>query len=168
MRTQPKTVAAFSLVEVTFALGIASFSIIPIFGLLPLGLRSVSDANEQAAASSAVTAIARCIRSATSANQTDFSSDFGATKGAITYQLGAKVATVENAAFLQLGRDGLPSTKDSRMSARVEIVPPVDANTPGVAQVTVAWPNSASWNAGTGKWNGALGQVTTGFLFLPK
>lgn len=39
-----RTIAGFSLIEITLALGIVCFSMLPILGLLPIGLSTLSDA----------------------------------------------------------------------------------------------------------------------------
>jgi uncharacterized protein (TIGR02598 family) len=48
---------AFSLVEVTLALGIAAFCLIAIFGLLPVGIQTNRNATSRTAATSIVTAV---------------------------------------------------------------------------------------------------------------
>ena len=50
--------AAFSLAEVSVALGVAAFCLITVFGLLPVGMRSNQNSIEQTAAASLVTAVA--------------------------------------------------------------------------------------------------------------
>lgn len=52
----------FSLVEVTLALGVAAFSLIAIFGLLPIGLQTQRNATEQTAAPGILSAIAADMR----------------------------------------------------------------------------------------------------------
>lgn len=47
LRPQP---SAFSLIEVTIALGIAAFAFVAILGLLPVGLQTTRTAHEQSAA----------------------------------------------------------------------------------------------------------------------
>lgn len=54
----PKRTAAFSLVEVTMALGIVSFAVLSLVALLPSGLQSVRDSANEAALS----AIVRTVR----------------------------------------------------------------------------------------------------------
>lgn len=54
--------AAFSLVEVTVALGITAFCLLSIFGLLPIALKSNQAAVEQTAANSILTAVAADLR----------------------------------------------------------------------------------------------------------
>ncbi len=59
MMATSSRIGAFSLVEVTLALGVAGFCLIAVFGLLPVGLRSNQASSEQtAAASNASTLIA--------------------------------------------------------------------------------------------------------------
>jgi uncharacterized protein (TIGR02598 family) len=57
MSTTRKSPAAFSLIEVTLALGIAAFCLLTVFGLLPIGLNSTQNASEQTAVSGIATAI---------------------------------------------------------------------------------------------------------------
>jgi len=47
LSTNPSGRAAFSLVEVVIALGIAAFVIVAIVGLLPVGLRLASDSTDE-------------------------------------------------------------------------------------------------------------------------
>ena len=56
--------AAFSLAEVTLALGIAAFCLIAVFGLLPVGMTSNQNSMEQTAAASLVTAVAADLQAA--------------------------------------------------------------------------------------------------------
>jgi len=60
-RLQKKS-AAFSLVEVAFALGIASFCLVPLFGILPTGLSSNTAAIEQTAAANIARSIIADLR----------------------------------------------------------------------------------------------------------
>jgi len=55
LRIPQKT--AFSLVEVTLALGIAAFALVAIFGLLPIGLKSNQTSLEQTAAAAIASGI---------------------------------------------------------------------------------------------------------------
>jgi len=71
--------AAFSLVEVTLALGIMAFCLVAIFGLLPTGLNTSRDAIAQTAAANIAAAIAADLRqtpAATAATPTQQSPRF--------------------------------------------------------------------------------------------
>jgi len=69
---------AFSLVEVTLALGIAAFCLIAVFGLMPVGVQANSNATSQTAATNIVAAIVADLRATpkTSGTWTGTSSQF--------------------------------------------------------------------------------------------
>jgi len=58
MKSHPHSRPAFSLIEVVIALGIASFCLITVFALLPMGINTNQNAFEQTAAAGIATAIA--------------------------------------------------------------------------------------------------------------
>lgn len=58
---RPST-CAFSLVEVTLALGIAAFCLIAIFGLMPVGLQTNRNATSQTAATNIIAAVVADLR----------------------------------------------------------------------------------------------------------
>jgi uncharacterized protein (TIGR02598 family) len=70
---------AFSLVEVTLALGIAAFCLIAVFGLMPVGVQANRNATSQTAATNIIAAVIADLR-ATPKNSTT-SSQFSITFG---------------------------------------------------------------------------------------
>jgi uncharacterized protein (TIGR02598 family) len=62
MRHSPCKTAAFSLVELTLALGIAAFCLIAVFGLLPVGVQANRNATSQTAANSIISAVVADLR----------------------------------------------------------------------------------------------------------
>jgi uncharacterized protein (TIGR02598 family) len=70
---------AFSLVEVTLALGIAAFCLITIFGLMPVGVQTNRNATSQTAATNIIAAVTADLRATPRASTT--SSQFGITFG---------------------------------------------------------------------------------------
>ncbi len=166
---------AFSLIEVTIAIGITAFCLIPIIGMLPVGLRSLKESNEQAAAAVAVNQIATAIRKAASANGTDFIAYFGgdATSGKeIAYQItGTTSPTTLNLGALTI--QGTPATTplQERFSTHVTINPPTGGGSLGTAVISVAWPAAANptWIDSSNKWDSkAEGSLTTTLRFLPR
>lgn len=158
-------VAGFSLVEVTLAIGIISFAMVPIFGLLPVGLRSVKNANEQAGAANVLGAITESLRTASSTNNIDFSGTFAGKP--IVYTVGqAGPVTV---AWTNLTLEGVTNSMNSRLSAVLTIYPSTNQSTPGRAVISVAWPASSdnNWNANSRSWAKAEGSITSGIQFLP-
>jgi uncharacterized protein (TIGR02598 family) len=55
--------SAFSLVEVTLALGIAAFCLIAVFGLMPVGMQTNRNAKSQTNATNIITAVIADLRS---------------------------------------------------------------------------------------------------------
>jgi uncharacterized protein (TIGR02598 family) len=62
MKTSVAKNAAFSLVEVTLALGVAGFCLLAILGLLPAGLKTNEAAVEQTAATGILSAVSTDLR----------------------------------------------------------------------------------------------------------
>ena len=67
--------AAFSLVEVTLALGIAAFCLIALFGLMPVGVQTNRNASSQTAATNILAAVVADLRATPTFNTT--STQFG-------------------------------------------------------------------------------------------
>ena len=67
--------AAFSLVEVTLALGIAAFCLIAVFGLMPVGVQTNRNATSRTAAANIMTAVVADLRATPTTNST--SAQFG-------------------------------------------------------------------------------------------
>ena len=73
---------SFSLVELTLALGVASFCLIAVFGLLPVGIRTSQDAISETASASILSAVIADLR--TTPGTTTTSPQFGLTFGSPT------------------------------------------------------------------------------------
>src|SRR5437867_6168360 len=74
-----RSTAAFSLVEVTLALGVAAFCLIAVFGLIPVGVQTNRNATSQTAATNIMAAVVADLRATPKANIT--STEFGITFG---------------------------------------------------------------------------------------
>ena len=70
---------SFSLVELTLALGVASFCLIAIFGLLPVGIRTSQDAISETASASILSAVIADLRATpeTTTTSPQFGLNFG-------------------------------------------------------------------------------------------
>jgi uncharacterized protein (TIGR02598 family) len=70
---------AFSLVEVTLALGIAAFCLIAVFGLMPVGVQTNRNATSQTAATNIIAAVIADLRATpkNSSTSSQFSIMFG-------------------------------------------------------------------------------------------
>ena len=71
---------AFSLVELTLALGIAAFCLIAVFALVPIAVLANRNATSQTAATNIIAAVVADLRATPATNST--SSQFGITFGA--------------------------------------------------------------------------------------
>jgi uncharacterized protein (TIGR02598 family) len=74
-----RRVHAFSLVELTLALGVAAFCLLAAFGLMPIGVQTNRNATSQTAAGNIAAAVVSDLRATPKANNT--SSQFGITFG---------------------------------------------------------------------------------------
>lgn len=91
-----RCVPAFSLVEVTMALGIAAFCLIAVFGLIPVGVQTNRNATSQTAATNIIASVIADMRATTSSTSPQYGITFGAAKtlyfdgaGQFTISLGA-------------------------------------------------------------------------------
>ena len=73
----PKAISAFSLVEVTLALGVAAFCLIAVLGLLPVGLKTQQTAISQTTANALIAEIIADLRAAYRKPGSNNSSQFG-------------------------------------------------------------------------------------------
>ena len=76
--------SAFSLVEVTLALGISAFCLMAVFGLIPVGVQTNRNATSQTAASNIMAAVVADLRATPKPNSTStqFSMTYGTNRGA--------------------------------------------------------------------------------------
>ncbi|MCX6967294.1 MAG: Verru_Chthon cassette protein B [Verrucomicrobia bacterium] len=94
---------AFTLAEVTLAMGIAAFCFIGIFGLLPIGLNNNQNSSEQTAAASLVRTIVADLRATpnTSSASPQYSIAFPSNSAAVYFsEDGTKQATAATARYL--------------------------------------------------------------------
>ena len=75
MKRSLQSTSAFSLVEITLALGIAAFCLLAVFGLMPVGVQTNRNATSQTAATNIIAAVIADIRATPTGNNT--SSQFG-------------------------------------------------------------------------------------------
>lgn len=158
----------FSLVEVTLAMGIVSFCLLAILGLLPAGLLSAKTSREHVAAAACVEQIAAAIQFARPLESGIYKGT-GVLSDVTWSRNGAQVSTgpLRN---LSLGGVPADNTIDQRLVAHVTISPPggIGSGLPtGSALISVAWPNQAEWNEQSKKWSNAQGAVSSHIVFLP-
>lgn len=121
MTPRIRNTSAFSLVEVTIALGIAAFCLLAIFGLLPTGLNASKAAIQQTTATSIMAAIESDLRTATS-NQTQTNiynlSLSGTGEQKLQFTMGGKAITGTNGdPFYEAAVTAQPSSGTSSRKA---------------------------------------------------
>ena len=155
------------------ALGIVSFALLAVVGLLPVGLKSVKNANENAGAANVLQAIAATVRSARSTDPTKpslFTSRF-ADKD-VSYLLGdpARSSTDWKNLTLEGAQEDAAGRSPKRPSAQLDIYPAATADVPNRAVISVAWSAQANpvWDPATQLWTKSEGSITSGIQFLSK
>ena len=129
---------AFSLVEVTLALGVAGFCLLAVFGLLPAGINCNRASVEQTAAASLARAIVADLR-ATPHNS----------NSSPQYAIPFPSASVP----FYFGEDGTAGTTSARYLATVTINP---AAPTAFANIRITWPAAAPVASASGSY-----EVTT-------
>lgn len=160
-----KNLRAFSLVEVTLAIGIVSFALLAVMGLLPVGLQSVKNASEQAGAASVLNSLSDAIRNAQSSTNN---------AGVVAYSASFAGKNVSfstspiNETWDSLTLEGTTNSQTRRLVARLDLIAPPTQTTPGRGTVSVAWSAAANptWNASSQTWANAEGSLTTGIQFF--
>jgi uncharacterized protein (TIGR02598 family) len=119
--------SAFSLVELTLAIGIAAFCLIAAFGLMPIGVQTNRNATSQTAATNIIASVIADMRATTSSTSPQYGITFGTAKtlyfdgaGQFTTSLGA----------------------NSRY--RVSVTFPSSPSGMSFADVNVSWPAAAA------------------------
>ena len=72
--------AAFSLVEVTLAIGVAAFCLIAVFGLIPIGVQTNRNATSQTAVTNIIASVIADMRATTSPTSPQYGITFGTAK----------------------------------------------------------------------------------------
>ncbi len=145
MRLWNSRSAAFSLVEVTLALGIAAFCLIAIFGLMPVGVQTNRNATSQTAATNIIAAVIADLRA------TPLTTPPGSATSSPQYQIPIPenpVGSVIIAPPLFFAGDGTFSTSiqaQSRYQLTIAFLPNgPNTHTATFADLKVTWPAAAT------------------------
>jgi uncharacterized protein (TIGR02598 family) len=165
-------------VEVTIAIGIVAFALLAVVGLLPAGLRSVQNANEQAGAASVLDSIASALNSATvtdDSNPNTFTATFpfatNSNNSSVSFNLASNPGTSGGTfQWTELTLEGTENPAFKRLSAILIINELPTRSTPGRATISVAWSaaSNPTWQSAEKKWSKAEGSLTSAILFLPR
>ena len=123
---------AFSLVEVTLAIGIAAFCLIAVFGLVPVGVQTNRNATSQTVATNIVASVI---------------ADMRATTSSISPQYGISFGTAKTLYFDGTGQFTTLLVANSRYRTRITF--PSSPTGLSYADVKVTWPAPVDPAAGT-------------------
>jgi uncharacterized protein (TIGR02598 family) len=141
MKRSLRVTAAFSLVEITIALGVAAFAFVAVFGMLPVGLKSQQAGIKQTTANSIISQVVGKLRAAVRVppGQQDTSDPKWLLH---PHTGGVWDPTPDTLFFTNEGNSvGSGITNDSVYRATITYFqPPTPGYTTSLADITVSWP----------------------------
>ncbi len=160
LRARRRLVAAFTLVEVALALGVASFCLVAVMGLVPLGIDIGQAASDQTAAGSILTHVLADLRA------TPMTSPPGAAANSVQYTLPIPASAATGAAgapvFRYFGSSAeqfsiAPSADTSRYRLTATFLPSAGGRAATEVSLVVSWPARVDpTNAATGTPTGRV------------
>ena len=139
---------AFTLVEVTLALGIAVFCLVVVFGLLNVGINTGSASIEQTNAASILSMVASDLRAAPTPSTSASGSPVAPTAKSSVYQLTIPINGSGAAAPVTLTLDAtgqlVTGTAAPRYQLNVVWMTPGTGREPTLVRLMVSWPPSNS------------------------
>jgi len=157
----------FSLVEVTLALGLTAFCLLALLGLVPVGLDSMRDSNDESGATTCLEQVSSSIREAMPSLADPAKYQALGAYGTLSWNLAGGDAKFD---LENLSSSGFPTTgtDGQKFSAHIVIHPPASRLIPGTALISVAWPGRAKWDESKAAWQNAQGAVYGCVVFLPE
>lgn len=141
-------ITAFSLVEVTLALGIASFALIAVFGLLPVGVSSNRTSLEQTGAASLLTAVAADMRAA------PIMASGSSTSRSPVFRIEIPSTSSPGIRHVYCAEDGSrTSAENARYLVSVGMTPPSTGKRSATSvRILITWPATANANVQPDEW----------------
>ncbi|MBA3830793.1 MAG: hypothetical protein H0X34_02640 [Chthoniobacterales bacterium] len=147
MNLPSRPFGAFSLVEVTLAIGIAAFCLLAVFGLMPVGLKSQQTAVEQTKANAIISQITA-----------DLSAGARLPPGQVSKQFGIHGRWNPTPDKLYFTNEGIQTGStnqgsvptDATLRATISYIAPPVATT-SLADIKVTWPAQVDSTSASGK-----------------
>ena len=153
------------------ALGVATFAMLPLFGLMAMSINGASDAMNRARATESLRSAEAAIKAqqwVSSSSSFQFGSPLLSSGQQITWQIGGSTASYDFA----IGQSGAILTSGTGYGAlHIQVVPATTISGTTLYQaplkiyLTAAWPESATYDQTRG-WTHAKGFVSS-VLYLP-
>lgn len=143
MRITARYRSGFSLVEVTLALGVAAVCLVTIFALLPVGLQTTQNANQQVASADIMGAVIADLR----ATPLTIPPGRAATSPKFAIPIPANPVEATATTILFFGSEGQFSSSvnlDSRYQLAIAIVPNSAPRAATLVNLKMTWPAAAS------------------------
>lgn len=172
-RLRARSEKAFSLVEITLAIGITSFAFIAVLGLVPTGLRTAEAGYEQGRAMEVLSTATAAVLGqryigTVSGNRNyafgDWLSDAEIPQSCATkYYVGQSPWSYGDYAVTEAGmiRKKGAVQPPERYKLFIRVTPGTDNFQPVQVYVSVAWPGTSVWDTPTGQWKNNQGHVET-------
>lgn len=155
--------------EVTIAIGIASFALLGIYGLVPVGYQSLKRSDDRMASSLLFESLSQLIREARPATNGTYriAGPFAdSALGNASWQVGGGKVTLPVTKVGEIGN--MESGSAGRYVVAGQILPPSTSGEAGQARLSVAWPATATFDPANLTWNNAAGFQEVTLYFLPK
>ena len=146
MKRSTVSTAAFSLVELTLAIGVAAFALIAVFGLMPVGVQTNRNATSQTAASNIIASVIADMRATTSSTSPQYGITFGTARTLYFDGAGACSINVNGSTKVDLSAWSPPL--QTRYQLNITF-PWTSGNTRG-ANLKVTWPAAATATTASG------------------
>jgi type II secretory pathway pseudopilin PulG len=180
MKLRRPSPSGFSLIEVTIALGIATFCLVALFALLPIGLNTNRDTVEQTIATSIAANIAADIRASLQA-QIEAKKNTAVTPPnsdtSVNYKIKLPFKAADGSLNVNAGENGFgngavgfdeglqyltsPDDTKARYRAVVQYYPDTTNGNKSVsARIVVSWPASVDWTQTGKNPSGSVDTVT--------
>jgi uncharacterized protein (TIGR02598 family) len=165
MKTRKRPIAAFSLVELTIALGVISFCLLTIIGLLAIGINSTHSSTTQTAATNLLTAVTSDLEAVPNITPAytpaaakgtvakPAGTSLPAVNGSPMFNLTIPVggSTTTTTQILYVGENGLTNTvAGSVYQVNIWITPANTTHQETYARILISWPAAAPYTSAQG------------------
>jgi uncharacterized protein (TIGR02598 family) len=146
MKRSTVSTAAFSLVELTLAIGVAAFALIAVFGLMPVGVQTNRNATSQTAASNIIASVIADMRATLGSTSVQYRIQFGTAK--TLFFDGAGACSIDVNGSTKVDGSAWSPPLQTRYQFNITF-PWTSGNTRG-ANLKVTWPAAATATTASG------------------
>jgi uncharacterized protein (TIGR02598 family) len=146
MKTMPHAQQGFSLVEVTFALGVAAFALVVILGLFPVGIGAQQASLNETTATNVATGIIADLRQVPSAYAISLNSNLST----VSSRYGVDVSQATTTIYLDESGTKQSSAAQARYKATISLTQPaVGTRSATYGSIAITWPPTSAVPVGS-------------------